>query len=136
MSDLVVPDVAENNLQALWLASVSSLVKLALFKNNLTPGSGTVFGDFTKGDFTGYADVTVTMGAPATVGGKSTITATGVASFIMGTPGTGNTIFGYYVFVPSTTILLWAERFDNSQVIANAGDEIDITLVFTLFSEF
>lgn len=135
MSNLIVPDVAEINLQTLWLAEVSGLVQLGLYQNNLTPGSGTVFGDFTAATFTGYASIAVPMGAPATIGGKATITATGVAAFVMGTPGTGNTIYGYYVWVPSTSLLLWAEKFDNSVILANAGDEIDITLVFTLFSE-
>lgn len=136
MSNLIVPDVSENAFNALWLSVLSSTVKLSLFKNNITPDENTVFSDFTKADFTGYADSVVTLGAPTTVAGKSTVTATAPAAFVMGTPGTGNTIYGYYVWIPATTILLWCEKFDNAPVLANAGDEIDVTLVFTLFSEF
>jgi len=136
MSNLIVPDVAENEFNTLWLSVLSNTVKLSLYQNNYVPVAASVFGSFTKATFTGYGDVTVTFGSPTTIGGKSVITATAPASFIMGTPGTGNTIYGYYVWIPATSILLWAEAFDNAQVIANLGDEIDITLVFSLFSEF
>ncbi len=136
MSNLIVPDVAENILNALWLAQLSSDVQLGLYQNNLTPVAASVFTDFTAATFTGYASQTVPLGAPATIGGKSTVQASSLAQFIMGTPGTGNTIYGYYVWVPATTLLLWAEKFDNAVILANAGDEIDIKLVFTLFSQF
>lgn len=136
MSNLIVPDVSENNLQTLWLGGVSSTLNVSLFRTNVTPGSASVFTDFVKANFTGYADVTVTMGAPGTVGGKSITTATAAAQFVMGVPGTGNTVYGYYVWIPATSILLWAEAFDNPFIMANHLDEIDITLVFSLFSQF
>jgi hypothetical protein len=135
MSNLVVPDPSENFLNNSWLIAVGA-IKISLFKNNFTPVPATVIGDFTKADFTGYADVTIGFNPSVTVAGKGTLTATAAAAFIMGVPGTGNTIYGYYVWAVTGTQLLWAERFDSAQIVANLDDEIDVTAVFTLFSEF
>lgn len=140
MSHLIVCDEGENAIQDAWLATLAGDVRLSLFKNNVTPTSAFTFASFTKADFTGYGDETPAFGASVTVAGKGTITDTSVRTFIMGVPGTTNTIYGYYVWVdtgtPGSEILLWAERFDTPQAMNNNLDEIDITLKFTLDSEF
>lgn len=140
MSNLIVSNVGENAIQDAWNATLAGDLRLSLYQNNYTPVPGSLYGNFTKATFTGYTDELPSFGASVTVSGKGTLTDTSVRTFIMGVPGTTNTIYGYYVWVdtgtPGSEILLWAEKFDAPQAMMNNLDEIDITLKFTLDSEF
>jgi len=140
MSHLIVPDATELEFLQNLLDTWGFDVKFNLYKNNYTPVAGSAFANFTVADFTGYvANLGVAFGAPATVAGKGTITASMLTS-VQGVPGTTNTIYGYYVYWvpagPGSEILLWAEKFDTPVVTVNSGDTINVTPVFTLFSEF
>jgi hypothetical protein len=119
---------------------VFGTTKVHLFKNNYTPVDGSLFADFTEADFTGYAAVDLAMNLPVTVAGKASCTNNVAMQYIMGVPGVTNTVYGYYVALNADTFgygrLLWAERFDNPVYFTNTGDELDLTPVFTLFSEF
>ncbi len=134
MSALVVANTGENKINDLW--PVGQTVKLALFKSNTTPVAGTVYTDLTPADFSGYTatgPATITFGASATVSGKGTLTASSATDFTHNGGATSNTVYGYFVYIGTT--LLWAERFDTSQVMANNGDKLTITPKFTLNSE-
>lgn len=140
MSHLIVPDACE----LLWLYAVGleifGTTKVHLFKNNYVPDNTTVFSNFTEADFTGYAAQDLVMDLPVTVGGKATCTAHSVLSFTMGMPGTTNTVYGYYISLNADTFgygrLLWCERFDNPMYFTNFGDQLNLTPVITLFSEY
>lgn len=140
MSNLVVSDVGENLINDAWALATSSEIWLSLYQNNYTPVAGSVYASFTPCTFTGYARQQPVFGASATVGGKGTMTDTSPRAFVMGVPGTTNVVYGYYVWldvgVPGNEILIYAEKFDAPQTMANHFDEIDVTLVFTLYSEF
>lgn len=139
MSFLVVPDQSELLMLYTLGLEVFGTTKVHLFKNDYTPVPGSLFANFTEADFTGYAAQDLAMNLPVTVSGKATCTNNVVMSFTMGTPGTTNTVYGYYVALNADTFgygrLLWAERFDNPVFFTNSGDQLNLTPVFTLFSE-
>jgi hypothetical protein len=56
-------------------------------------------------------------------------------TFTMGTPGTTNTIYGYYITDSAETTLLGAERFSTAKSMLVNGDAIKITPKLTLSTE-
>jgi len=93
---------------------------LKLYKNNYTPVTATVAGDFTEADFNNYVVKTL---ARATW--NAAVTQTDKAESSYGTTplswtcgAAGNTIYGYYVIGATSTTVLWAERFGTSRVLA------------------
>jgi len=119
-------------------------LKLKLFKSDTTPSHSDTPATFTEADFTGYAAITLTTTSwNAGVAGTGTGTALAnkasidyaQQTFTMGTPGTTNTVYGYFVTDNAGTTLLGAERFAASQSMALAGDSIKITPKLTLSTE-
>src|SRR5688572_32940844 len=136
MSTLVVPNASENHLNDMLVAGASTTLRVRLFQSNTTPSQSTVIGDLTEATFSGYAAVTPSFGASATASNKGTITDSAARDFTHNGGGTSNTIYGYYVTYESGgSTLLWAERFDIAQTLANNGDKITLTAKFTLNSE-
>lgn len=139
MSNLIVPDASELDMASMIQSMTAGATKIGLFHNNVTPDPTSTYATFTKATFTGYADVALSWVAPVTVGGKATLVATAVSVFQCTVTGATDNIYGYFVwYEPGGGLhkLLFAERFDTMQPITNAGDEIDISAVFTLFSQF
>lgn len=94
---------------------------LFLYKNDYTPVDGSVAGNFTNCDFSGYdTDGIVLTGwsAAAIAGGVAVSTADPVESTHDG-GGTNNTIYGYYV-LDSLGVLRWAHR-DPAPFLMNAA---------------
>ncbi|MDQ5980468.1 MAG: hypothetical protein QG602_3445 [Verrucomicrobiota bacterium] len=119
-------------------------LKLKLFQNNVTPGHADTTATFTVATFTGYTTVTLTTSSwNAGVAGTGTGTALAnkasidyaQQTFTMGTPGTTNTIYGYYITDNAETTLLGAEKFSTAKSMAVSGDAIKITPKLTLSTE-
>lgn len=133
---LIVPDEGEIRLLDMLVNAVGMTnVRLRLFQNNITPDQDSVYATFTIATFSGYADTTPAMGAASTVSHKGKIVDGSARNFTHNGGGTANTIYGYYVVDTGTSKVLWAERFSSSQSMAANGDNIAITLAFTLNSE-
>lgn len=106
----------------------NSDVRLGLFKNNLTIVAGTHIGSVTPCDFTGYAASALTWGGSSIDGGDhATETATPVV-FTQGTPGTTNSIYGYYLYETVGPTLLGGDQLPGAPfVTASAGDSVTVT---------
>lgn len=107
-----------------------ALVKL--FQNDFQPTKDSILADFTVATFSGYAasaavawsgPVLNTAGQPVIIGDLKLFT--GTSPFTV-----SNTIYGYYVVDTAGTKLLWAERFALSQIIAAAGQSVQVVPTF------
>src|ERR1044072_2949235 len=135
---LKVPDVGEVNildtLRGVWN---STTVRFHLYQTNYTPVDGSVLGDFTEATFSGYAAIAVSSFAAATTVSNRGSTTANPITFTRGVGETSNSIYGYYVTDSTNTKLLFAERAPAPPIsMTNVGDQIVITPVFTLSSEF
>lgn len=109
---------------------------LKLYQNNYTPADDSTPGSFTEANFTNYAAVTLTRAlwnAAVTVSNKAE-TSYGSAPQSWTCGASGNTIYGYYVVGATSTVVLWAELFSTSRVLANQ-DVLNLTPKFTLNKE-
>lgn len=113
--------------------SATGDVKLKLYTSNTTLTESTVIGDLTIASWTGYADITMT-GASWTVTLADPASASYAKQTFTSTAGSQNVNnYGYAVTNSAGTILLWAETFsDGPYNIANNGDKIEVTPVWTL----
>lgn len=118
--------------------------KLKLFQNNVTPSQTDTTATYTVATFTGYTTITLTTSSwNAGVAGTGTGTALAnkasidyaQQTFTMGTPGTTNTIYGYYITDSAETTLLGAEVFTSPKSMNVSGDAIKITPKLTLGTE-
>lgn len=127
----VVPNAGKKKLLELAVKETSpENFSLRLFKNDYTPVAGSVAGDFTVADFTGYANATLTRASwgSATTADPSVI-AYAAQTFTM-SGGSAQTIYGYYVVGATSGTILWAERFSSAITLALTGDNISITPSF------
>lgn len=112
--------------------------KIILFKNNITPGTGTVYNDVAgagnKADFSGYADANYTPGAITIDGsGNASVTAT-TATFTHNGGPTANNVYGWALIgvQGATNRVFRAERFsDAPRVMSANGNQISITYTQT-----
>lgn len=126
---LVVPDVGEVELLKRMTYQAPTDITLKLFKSNVTPAEGDTHATYTVADFTNYVDKTLTAsqtgatwGAPATVGGVSSISYA-QQSWTCG--ATGNTIYGYWWQTATPTLIL-AEAFAAPITLVN-GSTLNLT---------
>lgn len=109
---------------------------LKLYTNNITPQDNDQAGSYTEATFTNYLARTLTRvlwNASVQVSSKAeTSYGPGPESWTCG--ATGQTVFGYYVTGSGSSVVLWAERFSTSRVLAD-GDVLNITPKFTLNKE-
>jgi len=122
---MVIPDLVLRNV---WCQlDIDELLEGAimhLYKNNLVPSSGTVLGDFTEADYTGYAPLTITGWSAPVMSGVNAITSPGPQDFVAGVICTPNDIYGYYVTDPTDTFLIFAERDGVAPVAMNVTGKI------------
>lgn len=140
MSNLIVPDQCELLMLYTLGLEIFGTTHVKLFKNNYTPVPGSIFSNFTEADFTGYAHQALVMDLPVTVGGKAQCTNHAPLVYVQTGIATTNTIYGYYVCLDADTYgygrLLWAERFDSAMAFDATGNQLNLTPVLTLRSEF
>lgn len=133
---LVTPNLGELQLLDKMLKKALSTDEnyfLKLYQNNYTPDANSVPGSFTEATFTNYAVMTLTRAlwnSAVTVGGVAQ-TSYGSAPLSWTCGASGNTIYGYYVVGATSNIVLWAELFATSRVLANQ-DVLNLTPQFTL----
>jgi len=112
-------------------AAGSSIIKL--FKNDITPGPTTNFGDFVEADFTGYAGVNVvscdsTHNDPIT--GAPVLSNTTAIAFNQTGTTVNNIVYGWFSD-NGAGVALFAERFDTPINMDSVGKQIK--LLFRLF---
>lgn len=109
---------------------------VGLYKAAITPTHATVIGDITECNFTGYARIALAGGAVAgAVDGSYRATATFTeVTFTMGTPGTTNSIYGYFVIDEGDGKLAWIQPRDDGLgfVFDTAGQTYKVTPKRTL----
>lgn len=131
---LVVPNIGELQLlkQALGYSAVESLL-LKLFCNNYTPVAGSVAGNFTEASGGGYAAKTLTASSWTFAGGNPTTASYPAQTFTFtGALTTNTTVYGYYILGGTSGSVYWAERLTTAFTPANNGDNIQLTLNFSL----
>jgi hypothetical protein len=106
---------------------------LKLYQNNYTPDGNAAPGSFTEANFTNYAAVTMTRALwnSSTIVSGVAQTSYGSAPLSWTCGASGNTIYGYYVVGATSAVVLWAELFATSRVLANQ-DVLNLTPQFTL----
>jgi hypothetical protein len=109
---------------------------LRLYQNNYTPVDASAPGSFTEANFTSYAALTLTRALwnSAVVVSLKAETSYGSAPLSWTCGASGNTIYGYYVTGATSGVVLWAELFATSRILASA-DVLNLTPKFTLNKE-
>lgn len=129
MGVLVSPTSAEAAylaaLQAGIFKTALATTEFRLYQNDITPGAGSVFADFTEADFTGYASAV--MAAWITpiidpISGRSKIYP-GPVLFLQSGTAIVNTVYGWYLEDGSSNLLA-AGRFDTPVEMDTTGKEI------------
>lgn len=131
---LIVPNIGELQLlkQALGYSAVESLL-LKLYCNNYTPVAGSVAGNFTEASGGGYAAKTLTASSWTFAGGNPTTASYPVQTFTFtGALTTNTTVYGYYILGGTSGSVYWAELLATAFTPANNGDNIQLTLNFSL----
>lgn len=134
---LKVPDASERAILATLVTAWGATLDVKLFKNDYQPVDGSVVGNFTEADFSGYAAVDMAGGAvdPANDAGGRAVATWNEVSFTHNGGGVNNSIYGYYV-VDGGGNLLWAERFSVAPISQDSnGDQIRFVPKFTGKSE-
>jgi len=108
-------------------------VKLCLYTSNTTLSETTAIADLTLATWTGYGAITLT-GASWAITDADPSSASYAKQTFTSTAGSQNVNnYGYVVTNSAGTIALWGETFsDGPYNIANNGDKIEVTPVFTL----
>jgi len=120
---LIVPDVAKNNILNEILNRAT--IKLKLFSNSTTPGSGSTNASFTEVAGGGYADVTLVF--------ASWVVANGIATYpqitftFSGVTNAPGTIYGYWIVDTADNTFLWAENLPSTPYTPAAGSTGKIT---------
>lgn len=133
----VVKDELLKTLQEQVDLFVAGPYQIGLYKNNFTPVDGSVIGDITPADFSGYAGLQdlLSWATPTWISPRASSTHANVVWTHNG-GGTPNDIYGYYV-VDSLGDLAWAERNASAPVtISAAGQTYTVTPKYTRRSEF
>jgi hypothetical protein len=133
MSAIVSPVVAEQDylfaIQASVFKTAAATTKIRLFKNDIVPGPGSLFADFTEADFTGYSAITVASWTSIAIDGVSGrfYVGSGLQTFSQSGVLITNTVYGMYVEDGAGGLLL-ASRFDTPVSMDTSGKTIDLLL--------
>lgn len=108
-------------------AGIWNGAKVKLFKNDKTPSSGDVVGDYTEADFTGYVESTaITWGTPYIDDVGRAVILGDLKTFAASGSATTNTVYGYYVVNAAEDTLLYAEKFDVAKEMDESADAIPV----------
>lgn len=126
---IVIPDATLSDLLVDTQVHVSAW-RVVLFKNNYTPVIGTSWASLTEANFSGYARVTPTFGAP-TISASVATSVGSTATFTHNGGATPNDCYGWALIdtTPGTPEVLAADRLTGAPVtLAANGDQIKVTL--------
>lgn len=103
-----------------------------LFQNDIQPTKDSILADFTIATFTGFAtSAAIVWAGPILNPDGEPIVIGDLKLFTGGSPFTvSNTIYGYYIVDAAGTKLLWSERFALAQVVAAAGQSVQVVPTF------
>jgi hypothetical protein len=127
----------DNGSKGVVILQTAVALTLKLFRNDYTPVKGSVAGDFTEANFSGYSGGVALGGwsAPAIVGGRAVSTANTVTQTHNG-GATSNNIYGYYV-VDAGGVVWWAERDPNGPILMSVnGQQYQVIPKWSAVSEF
>lgn len=135
---LVVPNASEVTLLEKMLnVNQTSTMLLKLYSSNTYPVPGTVLGDLTEANHTGYTNITLTntnwVVAASPLTGAATATYP-EQTFTFSADTSGIDVFGYYITDTSgSPKLLWVERFSTAPFgVPPAGGQIALTATISL----
>lgn len=125
---LLVPNAGKAALLTMLVKDTSpEAFSLRLYKNDYTPVNGSVAGDFTVADFTGYANVTLARASFGTATSADPSVITYAQQSFTCSGASSNTIYGYYVVGATSGTILWAERFASARTVTVSGDIVKVT---------
>lgn len=130
----IVPDDALLARMEQLLGAGGINVTVRLFVNSYTPDRYATPASFTEADFTGYAAYHGSgWGAPAVDPSGTAYSVSPAITWTMGTPGTGNTVYGWYATVTtySGVRLVAAELFALPIPLTLAGQTIERQITLT-----
>jgi len=130
---LVVPNQGEIiSLEAFVGKTAGQNLKLCLFKSNTTPAETDTEALYTKADFTGYDDITLTAANWVSTGGDPSHIDYAQQIFSSSAGSQSQNVYGYHFLQVTSGKLVWAERFsDGPYQIVNNQDAVKITPVLT-----
>lgn len=132
-----IPDVAEVTLLNFIRLQLNTVARLRLFKNDIVPADADTVTSYTEATFPGYAaQVVNAFSVASTVGGVAQITHAAL-TFLRGSGGSGDTIYGYYLTDAAGTTLYYSERDPAAPVnMSVAGNSYAVSLLFQFLSQF
>lgn len=131
---LVLPQNGEGDALAAIVgkAAAENLV-LHLYTNDITPGETDTTATYTEATFTGYAAITLTPASWTVTEGDPGLAAYPQQAFTSSADQAPESVYGYYLTRVTSGRIAWAERFPaGPYVMANNGDNVKVTLNFTL----
>jgi len=135
---MIIPDAGKIPLAKVFSREqVDGTLTMKLFRNNYSVDKGTVLGDLTEANFTGYAaiDLTTPVTQPALDANDRSWILWDLLTWTKA-GATGNTIYGYWV-ENALGDLLWAETFDTGGwAMTVDGTPLQLYPRFTLASQF
>lgn len=139
----VVPDEGELRMLATIVGTVPAEdLALRLYTNDKTPALADRAADYVEMTEHGYvAKVLVPTDwglTPADAGTNTPARAMATdQAFLFGAPGSAVNVYGYFIVGLTSGMLMGAERFsDGPYRVANSGDQITITPVLRLRTEY
>jgi hypothetical protein len=106
---------------------------IGLYKNDYTPVQGSVNSDFTEADFTGYARQGIDPSlwtSPTIISNRASMTANSGDPYEFTNTGSSQTIYGYFIFDTTSSLIIAAEKFGTSRTLAT-GDKLEVTVNWT-----
>ena len=135
---LVVPEIGLAIQANIYLTEWNTnSLRIHLYKNNYSPVQGSVLGDFTEADYSGYASQLIsTWTGPSWVAPRQVLEAGSSKTFSNTTGAVGNTVYGYYITDQGGN-LVWAERDPSAPIdMGSAGRTYIILPRYSVRSEF
>lgn len=131
---LVLPSNGEGDaLAAIVAKTPAENLVLRLYTSDTTPAETDTAATYTEATFTGYAAITLTPASWVVTEGAPSDATYPQQTFTSSADQAPQSVYGYYLTRVTSGRLAWAERFPNGPyVIANNGDNIDVTPKFTL----
>ena len=123
---MTIADTGRIVLMELWRGS--SQYEMSPFINDVTPGTGSVYADFTKASMA-LPNQGFSWGAPSIVNGECTMVGTSV-TFTNWTAPFPVTVYGY--FVHKGLVLLCAARFASPVVVTTTDQQISKFVTFKI----